>query len=76
MKKAKLFNKLVCSFILEKDSSIIEAEVLEDLGYGTKEALLESFRKYNAKNKWSLGTQNVKPVRVKYSLPITRYLRK
>ena len=76
MKKAKLYGKIVCSFIVEKDGSIKEVEVLEHLGYGTKEALLESFRKYSAKNKWSPGLQNGNPVRVKYSMPISIDLRR
>ncbi|MFC3198664.1 energy transducer TonB [Parapedobacter deserti] len=59
--------KLLVSFIVEKDGSLTDIKVLEDLGYGTGEAAV---RVLQNGGKWSPGIQNGRPVRVAYTLPI------
>jgi beta-lactamase regulating signal transducer with metallopeptidase domain len=55
-------------FIVEKDGSLSEFKVIKDLGYGIGD---EAIRVLKLSPKWEPGTQDGKPVRVMYSLPIT-----
>ncbi len=55
------------SFVVEKDGSLTDLQVLRDIGFGTgKEAL----RVLRSCPRWNPGEQNGKKVRVRYSLPI------
>ena len=63
-----LKGKVVVSFVVEKDGSIVEVKVIKDLGYGTG---AEAIRVLNLSPKWKPGLQDGKPVRVIFSLPIT-----
>ncbi|MFV7236777.1 M56 family metallopeptidase [Flavobacterium sp. ZB4R12] len=60
--------KLYLSFMVEKDGSLSEFEILRDMGFGTAE---EAIRVLKLSPKWIPGKNNNEPVRVKYSLPIT-----
>lgn len=65
MKQIKVF----VSFVVEKDGSMSEIKALRDPGHGLgKEAerVLKSMKK-----RWEPGIQNGKPVRARFSLPIT-----
>lgn len=65
--EAKVHGKILTSFIVEKDGSLTEIEILRDLGYGTGE---EAIRILKESPKWLPGVTNGKPVRVKFTLPI------
>lgn len=62
-----LNGKVLVTFVIEKDGSIVEVKVLRDLGYGTGE---EAIRVLKASPKWVPGEQNGQPVRVQFALPI------
>ena len=55
-------------FMVEKDGSLSEFEILRDMGFGTGE---EAIRVLKLSPKWIPGKDKDKPVRVQYSLPIT-----
>ncbi|MFE3847242.1 M56 family metallopeptidase [Flavobacterium sp. LB3P45] len=60
--------RVYIKFMVEKDGSLSEFEILRDMGFGTGE---EAIRVLKLSPKWIPGTDKVKPVRVQYSLPIT-----
>ena len=60
--------RVVVTFIVEKDGQILDASVLEDIGGGCGE---EAIRVIKAMPKWKPGMQKGKPVRVRYTLPVT-----
>lgn len=65
----------VIRFIVEKDGSLTEMEIVRDPGAGLgKEALrvVELMNKMEAK--WTPGKQNARPVRVRFNLPVKFYL--
>ena len=55
------------SFIIEKDGSVTHVKVLRGIGGGCDE---ESVRVVKLMPKWKPGTQNGKPVRVLFNMPI------
>jgi len=59
--------KIILSFIVEKDGSLTDIQVLRDLGLGTGE---EAIRLLSESPKWKPGIQNGRPVRVRYQLPM------
>jgi beta-lactamase regulating signal transducer with metallopeptidase domain len=59
--------KVFLTFMVEKDGSLSEFEILKDIGFGTGE---EVIRVLKLSPKWVPGKQNNETVRVKYSLPI------
>jgi protein TonB len=63
-----LRGKVIVSFVVEKDGSIVDVKVIKDLGYGTG---AEAIRVLKLSPKWTPAMQDGKPVRVMYSLPIT-----
>ncbi|EKT3963562.1 energy transducer TonB [Flavobacterium psychrophilum] len=62
-----LNGKVIVKFVVEKDGSLTDIEVIRDLGYGTKEEAIRVLRKGP---KWTPGIQNGKPVRTNCILPI------
>ncbi len=58
---------LLLSFVIEKDGTLNDIEVLKDLGYGTGQAAIDLLK---GSPKWSPGQKNGESVRVSYSLPI------
>jgi hypothetical protein len=60
--------KVYITFMIEKDGSLSEFEILRDMGFVTGE---EAIRVLKLSPKWIPGKENNEPVRVKYSLPIT-----
>lgn len=62
-----LKGKVVVSFIIEKDGSLVEIKVLKHIGYGTDD---EAIRVLKLSPKWTRGEQNGKKVRCMYTLPI------
>jgi hypothetical protein len=70
-KMPKNFNsneKMIVSFIVEKDGSLSTFDVKKDLGSGTKEEAIRVLK--SLKTKWSAGMKNGKNVRTEYVLPI------
>lgn len=59
--------RLVGTFVVEKDGSMTDFKIIEDLGYGTGEELI---RVLKACEKWKPGLQDNKAVRVQYTIPI------
>ncbi|MGJ1391357.1 energy transducer TonB [Sphingobacterium spiritivorum] len=66
--KSGVNGKILLTFVVEKDGSLTDFKIAQDLGYGTGEAGLAVLKKYN--QKWTPGVQNGRPVRVMYMLPI------
>ena len=62
-----LKGKVFVQFVIEKDGSLGEIKVMRDIGHGTGE---EAVRVLKKSPKWTPGSQDGKPVRVLYSLPI------
>lgn len=60
--------KVFLSFIVEKNGALNDIQVERKLGGGTDE---EAVRVLKASPRWIPGTQNGKPVRVKYNIPIS-----
>ncbi|MCO4291265.1 TonB family protein [Solitalea sp. MAHUQ-68] len=59
--------RVTVTFVVEKDGSITDVQVLRGIGSGCDE---EAARVVKAMPKWKPGKQNGKPVRVHFSLPI------
>lgn len=55
-------------FIVEKDGILSEFKIVKDLGYGIGN---EAIRVLKLSPAWTPGSENGKPVRVLYRLPIT-----
>ena len=66
-KRKKISGKVFVSFIVEKDGSVSNVEVIRGIGGGCDE---EAIRVVSNMPKWEPGTQRGKPVRVKYILPL------
>jgi hypothetical protein len=64
----KLKGKVFVMFIIEKDGSITNANILRDIGYGTGDEML---RVIKLSPKWIPAKKDGVPVRVQYSIPIT-----
>lgn len=60
--------RVSCAFVVNRDGSIVDAEVIR----GVDPALdKEALRVINSMPKWTPGKQRGKPVRVKFTLPVT-----
>ncbi len=59
--------RVFVTFVVEKDGSITNVEVLRGIGGGCDE---EAIRVVKLMPKWKPGTQRGKPVRVQYNLPL------
>lgn len=59
--------KVFLTFMVEKDGSLSEFEIVKDLGFGTAD---EVIRVLKLSPKWIPGKENNEILRVKYSLPI------
>ena len=66
-KKENIQGKVYMRFVVERDGSIVDAEILRGIGGGCDE---EALRVVNAMPKWEPGKQQGTPVRVQYNLPI------
>jgi hypothetical protein len=63
-----LRGKVIVSFIVDTDGSLVNLMIVKDLGYGTGKEAIRVLKKCP---KWTPGMQNGKPVRCEYTLPIT-----
>ncbi len=59
--------RVFVTFVVEKDGSITDVQVLRGIGGGCDE---EAVRVVKSMPKWKAGKQRGKPVRVQYNLPI------
>lgn len=59
--------RVLISFVVEKDGSIVEPEVVKSVD---EELDAEALRVVRNMPKWKPGTQRGKPVRVKYTVPV------
>ncbi|MVN20031.1 TonB family protein [Mucilaginibacter arboris] len=66
-KDQKTQGRVIVSFIVEKDGKLNNIKVLRDIGGGCGE---EAIRVLSESPDWIPGTQNGKPVRVAYTMPI------
>lgn len=64
----KLKGKIFAKFIIEKDGSLSNIEIIKDMGYGTGE---EALRVLQNCPKWKPGKIKEEVVRTQYSLPIS-----
>lgn len=60
--------KVFLSFVVEKDGSITNVQVVRGVGYGMDE---EAARVIKKSPKWKPGSQNGKSIRVRFNMPIT-----
>ena len=60
--------RVICSFVVNRDGSIVDAQVLRGVDPSLDK---EALRVINSMPKWTPGKQRGKPVRVKYTVPIT-----
>jgi len=72
-KQNKIQGNVFVSFVVEKSGAISNVKVDRGLGYGTDE---EALRVLALSPNWEPGTQNNKPVRVKYNIPIKFHMNK
>jgi hypothetical protein len=63
----KISGKIILTFMVEKDGSLSEFEIVKDLGFGTAD---EVIRVLKLSPKWIPGKENNEIVRVKYNIPI------
>ncbi len=63
----EISGRVLVGFIVEKDGSISETEVVKGIGGGCDE---EAVRVVKAMPKWKPGKEKGKPVRVSYIMPI------
>jgi TonB family protein len=66
-REANIQGRVIVRFIIEQDGSLTDIKVVRGIGYGADE---EAVRVLKLSPKWNPGTQNGKPVRVAYSVPI------
>lgn len=61
--------RVYVNFVVERDGSISNIQVIKDPGYGLGQEAIRVLR--SIKTKWTPGMQNGKAVRTAYNLPIT-----
>lgn len=66
--KNKIQGKVFIEFMVEKDGSLSEFKIVKDLGYGIGNEVVRALK---LSPTWIPGSENGKPVRVLYSLPVT-----
>ncbi|MGQ7946300.1 energy transducer TonB [Flavobacterium sp. WC2509] len=59
--------KVIVEFVVKTDGSVSVTQIINDLGFGTNEKLIEVFEK---SPKWKPGIKDGKPVEVKFSMPL------
>ena len=67
MSKANATGRVTVQFVVEKDGSLSDIQVIHDAGYGSGQ---EAVRVLTSSPKWIPGYQKGKPVRVMYTEPI------
>lgn len=65
--ESEIQGKVYINFVVEKDGSITDVNVVRGIGYGCDE---EAVRVIKKSPRWKAGMQNNSAVRVRYSMPI------
>jgi len=60
--------RVTCSFVINRDGSVVDAEIIRGVDPSLDK---EALRVISTMPKWKPGMQRGKPVRVKYTIPIT-----
>lgn len=60
--------RVICSFVINRDGAVVDAEVMRGVDPSLDK---EALRVIGTMPKWKPGKQRGKPVRVKYTVPIT-----
>ncbi|MDR1557244.1 MAG: TonB family protein [Tannerellaceae bacterium] len=60
--------RVICAFVVNRDGAVVDAEVVRGVDPSLDK---EALRVINTMPKWAPGKQRGKPVRVKYTLPVT-----
>ena len=60
--------RVTCTFVVNKDGTIVDAQVVRGIDPALDK---EALRVINSMPKWKPGKQRGKPVRVKFTLPVT-----
>lgn len=68
VKDAGIQGRAICQFVVEKDGSVGEIQVIRSTGEPLLDA--EALRLISAMPKWTPGKQRGRAVRVKYTLPV------
>ena len=63
-----LYGKVIVSFVIDIDGSLVDIKVIKDLGFGTGK---EAIRVLKLCPKWTPGVKDGKPVRCEFTLPIS-----
>ena len=71
--KAKKQGRVIVTFIIQKDGSVAKARIARSVD---PELDAEALRIVKAMPNWTLGTQDGKPVNVKYTIPVVFSLQK
>jgi len=66
--KGGLNGKVIISFVVEKDGSLTDFKIINDLGYGTGDEVIRVLRLCP---KWKPAKQKGTPIRCSYTIPIT-----
>ncbi|RCR69165.1 TonB family protein [Larkinella punicea] len=66
-RRAHVSGKVFVRFVINTDGSFQDVQILKGIGFGADE---ETIRIIKAMPRWKPGTQDGKPVRVRYNLPI------
>jgi len=61
--------KVICTFVVNKDGSIVDVEVVRSSGESSLDK--EAVRVIKSMPKWSPGEQRNKPVRARFNLPVS-----
>ena len=67
-RRAGVEGKVIVSFVVDKDGSLTDIQVLRGIGYGCDE---EALRVLKMVPNWSPGRQRGEPVKVRMAVPIT-----
>ena len=68
-KENKIQGRVICSFVVEKDGRITNVQVVRSGGDPSLDR--EALRVIKSMPNWKPGTQKGKPVRVKYTVPVS-----
>lgn len=60
--------RVTCTFVVNRDGTIVDAQVVRGIDPALDK---EALRVINSMPKWKPGKQRGKPVRVKFTLPVT-----
>ena len=63
-----LEGKIIVEFVVEKDGSLTNLNLIQDVGFGSGERMLELLKKCP---KWNPGKKDGNAVRSLYSIPVT-----